>query len=75
MLFERIKTIEKLEDKTEKISKHTFVNFYKRYIEPDSVRRRTFKILAKADSKVIVPDDFKPLFSFLLESHPGLEFL
>jgi serine/threonine-protein phosphatase 2A regulatory subunit B'' len=24
---------------------------------------------------VIVPDDFKALFKYLLESHPGLEFL
>ena len=38
-------------------------------------KRRLFDILAKDKAKVIVNDDFKPMFKHLLESHPGLEFL
>ena len=38
--------------------------------------KRVFKILAqKENGKYIVPDDFKSLFKYLLETHPGLEFL
>lgn len=75
LLFERIKIVEKLDEKAEKIPKQTFINFWKKHYESDTVRRRVFKLMAKPDSKSIVPDDFKPLFSYLLETHPGLEFL
>jgi hypothetical protein len=32
-------------------------------------------LLAKKDKSYIVPEDFKILFKYLLETHPGLEFL
>jgi hypothetical protein len=38
-------------------------------------RMRTFKIIAQKDPKYIQGDDFKQLFKYLLETHPGLEFL
>ena len=41
----------------------------------DSVAKRVFKLFAQHNSSVIVPDDFKALFKYLLETHPGLEFL
>ena len=51
------------------------INFWKKYYENETVAKRVFKLFAQPDSNVIVPDDFKPLFKYLLESHPGLEFL
>lgn len=38
-------------------------------------KKRLFTIIAKAGVNHIAPDDFKPMFSHLLEKHPGLEFL
>ena len=39
------------------------------------MKRQVFNLLAKTGKKYIEPEDFKPLFKHLLESHPGLEFL
>lgn len=39
------------------------------------MKRQVFNLLAKTGKKYIEPEDFKPLFKNLLESHPGLEFL
>lgn len=75
LLFVRIKLVEKLDEKAEKIPKQTFINFWKKHYENETVRKRVFKLMAKPDTNVIVPDDFKALFQFLLETHPGLEFL
>lgn len=75
MLFEYIKKSEKLDEKAEKIPKQSFISFFKREFENEVVGMRTFKIIAQIDPKNIVPDDFKPLFKYLLETHPGLEFL
>ena len=36
---------------------------------------RVFKLLCQPDIPYIVSSDFKPLFNYLLASHPGLEFL
>lgn len=41
----------------------------------ETVAKRVFKLLAQPNSKHMVPDDFKPLFKNLLDTHPGLEFL
>mmetsp|Transcript_13646 Transcript_13646/g.9634 ORF Transcript_13646/g.9634 Transcript_13646/m.9634 type:complete len:225 (+) Transcript_13646:815-1489(+) len=38
-------------------------------------KKRVFTIFAKKNSQYIEKDDFKVLFSYLLEHHPGLEFL
>jgi hypothetical protein len=38
-------------------------------------KKRLFSIIAKAGANYIVPEDFKPMFSYLLHKHPGLEFL
>ena len=38
-------------------------------------KRRLFNVIAKDGARVIEPEDFKPIFSHLLEHHPGLEFL
>jgi hypothetical protein len=47
--------------------------------ESDYVRmnpkKRLFSVIAKAGANHIAPEDFKPMFSYLLEKHPGLEFL
>ena len=56
------------------------MNFWKRHYENISVARRTFMVFSKTlpsgeSSKILTPEDFKPLFKYLLESHPGLEFL
>ena len=75
MAFERIKEIEKLDDKLEKLPKQNFINYYKRNCENIEVKRHVFNLLAKKDKNFIAPEDFKPLFKNLLESHPGLEFL
>ena len=75
MAFERIKELEKLDAKLEKIPKQNFVNYYKNSCEGVEVKRICFDVIAKKDKSFIAPDDFKPLFKFLLETHPGLEFL
>lgn len=62
LLFVRIKLVEKIDDKTEKIPKQTFINFWKKHYEHETVRKRVFKLMAKPDSNFIVPDDFKVLF-------------
>jgi len=75
-LFDAVKLEEKLDEKADKIPKQTFVNYFKRHMEGESVAKRVFKILSTCkDKSAIVPNDFKPLFKHLLESHPGLEFL
>ena len=51
------------------------MNFYKAHCEGVEVRRQTFNLLAKFGKKYIEPEDFKPLFKNVLETHPGLEFL
>lgn len=75
MLFERIKLVEKLDKDAEKIPKHSIINYWKKYFEHETVAKRVFRLLAKPDKNVLTGDDFKPLFSYLLEHHPGLEFL
>ena len=75
MLFDRIKLVEKLDEKVEKVPKQNFINFYKKYGEGVECKRQVFNILAKKDKNFIAPEDFKPLFKNLLETHPGLEFL
>lgn len=75
MLFDVIIKLEKLDEKTDKIPKQTFVNFCRQRMQEKSPERRAFDILCGFTKSVIVPDDFKPLFKFLLETHPGLEFL
>jgi len=38
-------------------------------------KRRMFTILCQPDVKYLVNSDFAPMFTYLLEHHPGLEFL
>jgi serine/threonine-protein phosphatase 2A regulatory subunit B'' len=59
-----------------KVNKSHVVNFWEKHecIRKD-VKRRIFLSLATLGKEYIVPDDLKPLFQYLLESHPGLEFL
>lgn len=61
--------------KTGKVSQAQFTAYWKRELERETVAKRFFKIIAKQGKKEITPDDFKPLFKYLLDSHPGLEFL
>jgi len=76
MLFEAIKKEEKIDEKEEKISKLGVKNFYKNRLEGKCAKKRTFEVISSSkDKKYIKPDDFKPLFRYLLDTHPGLEFL
>ena len=75
LAFDRIKETEKLDSKLEKLPKQNFINYYKRNCENIDIKRHTFNLLAKLDKSCIVPEDFKVLFKYLLETHPGLEFL
>lgn len=50
------------------------MNFYKKEFEQKTPAERTFSVIA-GNKSYIAPDDFKPLFRFLLDTHPGLEFL
>lgn len=45
-LFDYIIKNEKMDSKTEEIPKQTFINFWKREFEDESIAKRTFKILA-----------------------------
>lgn len=75
MVFDRIRESEKLDDKLEKLPKQNFVNYYKKNVENIEPKRHVFNLIAKQGKSCIVPEDFKPLFKNLLETHPGLEFL
>ena len=75
LAFDRIKDVEKLDQKLEKIPKQNLINYYKKNCEGVEVKRHVFSLLAKKDKNCIVPEDFKALFKHLLETHPGLEFL
>lgn len=70
MLFDRIDS-----GKTGKITKPTFVHFWKKEFQYADVNKRIFKIFAKPGSEGITTDDLKPMMKILLETHPGLEFL
>ena len=50
------------------------MNFFKNEFEGKTAAYRTFKVIA-GSKNYIAPDDFKPLFRYLLDTHPGLEFL
>ena len=45
LLFVRIKKLGKLDDAAETIPKQSFINFWKREYENESVEKRTFKLL------------------------------
>ena len=75
MIFQMILKKESMDEKTESIPKQTIATFYKREFETLSEKRRTFKVITGLEKNHIVPDDFKPLFRHLLDTHPGLEFL
>lgn len=51
------------------------VNFWKREFEQLPENERVFRLLCQPAVPYIVSADFKALFSYLLSSHPGLEFL
>lgn len=46
LMFERVKLIEKLDKDATKIPKQSIINFWKKYLEQDSVAKRVFKILS-----------------------------
>jgi hypothetical protein len=75
MLFDYVKKSEKLDEKADKIPKQSFISFFRREFEAEIVAKRTFKTISQKVPGVISPEDFKPLFKYLLETHPGLEFL
>lgn len=70
VLFERIDS-----GKSGKINKQHFIHFWKKDFEKLDIKKRMFKLIAKAGVEHIISEDFKPLFKQLLETHPGLEFL
>jgi predicted adenine nucleotide alpha hydrolase (AANH) superfamily ATPase len=45
-LFNFIVKTEKLDEKTEKISKQNFVSFWRKEFEMETAAKRTFKVLA-----------------------------
>ncbi len=59
----------------DKISKDQVISYFKKEFEGKSSEKRLFILLAQKDKRYLQPDDFKPLFKNLLETHPGLEFL
>ena len=63
------------QNKSGKVSQAQFTAYWKRELERETIAKRFFKIIAKPGKNEITPDDFKPLFKYLLDSHPGLEFL
>ena len=75
LLFDRVVEAEKLEKGATKIPKQSFISFWKKHFEAECEGKRVFKLMGKLENNYIEPDDFKPLFKNLLETHPGLEFL
>ena len=45
-LFDRIKTVEKLDEKAEKIPKNSVINFWKKHFENESIAKRVFRVFA-----------------------------
>lgn len=79
MLFTRIEQkmgpLPKLGGKA-KINKQQLIRFFENAdFHRKDAKRRLFELIAKDGAKSIVPEDFKPMFKYLLETHPGLEFL
>lgn len=75
LLFDRIIKLERLDEKAVVLQKQTIINVWKRDFESIEPKERVFKLLCQPNANVIVNSDFKSLFKYLLESHPGLEFL
>jgi serine/threonine-protein phosphatase 2A regulatory subunit B'' len=75
MIFQMILKKERMDEKSESIPKQTIATFYKKEFESLSEKKRTFKVISGLEKDHIAPDDFKPLFRHLLDTHPGLEFL
>jgi serine/threonine-protein phosphatase 2A regulatory subunit B'' len=76
MLETRIKLTHTSAYQNNKLTKQGFLTFWKDndWLKMEPVRRLFF-LIAQPKSNYIVPNDFKPLFKYLLEKHPGLEFL
>lgn len=76
MLFEAVRQDAKLGEKVDKVHKQQVVDFVRRHFDGKTAAQRVFHLLSSDKAKsVLVPDDFKPLFRYLLDKHPGLEFL
>ena len=75
LLFDRIIKLERLDEKAVVLQKQTIINVWKRDFESIEPKERVFNLLCQPNANVIVNSDFKSLFKYLLESHPGLEFL
>lgn len=75
-MFEDVIATQGLDKNTDKIPKQTFLNYYRQRLESKPPNKRVFEIISSSkDRTVIKPDDLKPLFRHLLDTHPGLEFL
>ncbi|KAL4505892.1 hypothetical protein ABPG72_013653 [Tetrahymena utriculariae] len=61
--------------KSGKISKQVFINYWKNELQLKDPKERCFHVLKKQSNDFIERDDFLPLMKVLLETHPGLEFL
>ncbi|EWS74498.1 EF hand protein (macronuclear) [Tetrahymena thermophila SB210] len=61
--------------KSGKISKQVFINYWKNELQLKDQKERCFHVLKKQSNEFIERDDFLPMMKVLLETHPGLEFL
>ena len=71
LIFNKVKN-----DSTARLTKSAFINYYKKYLVNKDEAEMLFHLLKQNPNQDhLTLEDFKPLLSLLLETHPGLEFL
>ncbi|CAG9321413.1 unnamed protein product [Blepharisma stoltei] len=57
------------------VTKAQFLKYWKSELEGKNPVQRLFNVLCKPGRRYLIRNDFKPLMIYLMETHPGLEFL
>ena len=65
---------DKIEKKNGKVALNGFVDYFENEIVKYDLKKRLFRLIAKPNKNVIVPDDFKKLLKYIIDKHPGLQF-
>lgn len=65
---------DKIDKKNGKVSMSAFVEYFNNEIVKFDLKKRFFRLIAKPNKSVIVPDDFKKLLKYIIDKHPGLQF-
>ena len=76
MLFKKVVAENGLPENTESLTKDHVQRYWQKLdFHRKTEKERIWHVIKKKDANFMENDDFKPLFVYLLELHPGLEFL